>query len=102
MGLGWEWSGQEQGVPIPSVGTGDVVQGEAGMGTPKYSRKAPGAALPSNPMQGASGPRHVGLNSSRTSPSNSFIWDVYVGWSESLEPSWDIGTWRWMHPSTQA
>lgn len=94
MGVGWEPSGQERGVPIPSVGTGDVVLGEVGMGTPKHVCEAPGTTLPSNPMQGAGGPRDIGLNSSRTSPSESFIWEVCVGGSGSLEPSWHTGTQR--------
>lgn len=102
MGVGWERSGQEWHVPIPSVGTRDVTQGEVGVRTPKYPHKAPGTMLPSNPVQGAGRPRHISLTSSQTSPSNSFVWDVYVGWSGSLEPGWDRGTWQWMHPLTQA
>jgi len=55
-------SGREWGVLIPGTGTRDAVQGEAGVGTPKYPHEAPGAALPSKPTQGAGRPRHIGLN----------------------------------------
>lgn len=93
MGAGCEGSGREWGVLIPGIGTRDASQGEVGVGTPKYPCKASGAAPAQQSCAGAGGPRHIGLNSSRTCPSNSFIWDVYVGWSGSLEPSWDTGTW---------
>lgn len=43
VGAGCEGSGWEWGVPIPSIGIRDIVQGEAGAGTPKFLRKAPGA-----------------------------------------------------------
>lgn len=102
VGVGYERSGWEQDVPIPGIRTRDMAQGEAGVGIPKYPRETPGAALPSNTMQGAVRPRYISLNSSRTRPSSSLIWDVYVGWSGCLEPGWDTATWRWMSPSTQA
>lgn len=61
-GVECEGSGWEGGVPIPRTGIRDVAQGDVSVGAPKYPHEAAGTVLPSNPMQGAGRPEHVGLN----------------------------------------